>query len=178
MLAILSLPSPLHPAVVHFPIVLILFGAVFALPALFLPRWHLPIFAAALLALGAIGTALARQSGEHDGKNIRETPAIERVLDRHEEWAERTLIAAIVAAVLAFGVVATSRWPAVSRSLAVATVAAAFVSTWCVVETGHYGGQLVYGHGAGVTLSATGTPGASANQAAIERKAHRKNDDD
>jgi hypothetical protein len=38
--AMIPIPSPLHPAIVHFPIVLILLGAVGV--AVFIRRWHLP----------------------------------------------------------------------------------------------------------------------------------------
>ncbi|MDD5198541.1 MAG: hypothetical protein PHC88_01955 [Terrimicrobiaceae bacterium] len=53
------LPNPLHPAIVHFPIVLILFGTVVAVTAVFLRRWFLPWVAADLLVCGAAGALAA-----------------------------------------------------------------------------------------------------------------------
>jgi len=59
LIASLTLPNPLHPAVVHFPIVLLLLGAVAALAAAFLPRGRLPLVAAVCLSMGAVGSVAA-----------------------------------------------------------------------------------------------------------------------
>jgi uncharacterized membrane protein len=176
MTTIFSLPSPLHPAVVHFPIVLILLGSVVAVAAVFIRRWHLPGTAAALLVLGALGSIVAAQTGKHEGELVGgETPAIESILEQHENWAERTQTAAVIVALLAAGAALATRWPGVTRTLSVLTAASALVATWCVVQTGHYGGQLVYRHGAGVNIAPVGT---STGQSAAENKAHRQHDDD
>lgn len=184
MFALLSLPSPLHPAVVHFPIVLLLLGAVVAVATAFTKRGQLPQLAAVLLALGAIGTLVAVQTGERDGEIVGETPAIEALLDEHEEWAERTQIAAVVAALLAAAAFAatqwavTARWLVVARSLRIATGVGALLAAGCVIQTGHYGGQLVYRHGAGVNLTAAGSDGTPAGETAVKGGKHRKDDDD
>jgi len=184
MFALLSLPSPLHPAVVHFPIVLLLLGTVVAVAAAFTKRGHLPPIAAALLALGAVGTLVAVQTGERDGEIVGETPAIEALLDEHEEWAERTQIAAAVAALLAAAAFATTqwavaaRWLVVARGLRLATGAGALLAAWCVIQTGHYGGQLVYRHGAGVNLTAVSPAGTPAGETAPKWKKSREDDDD
>lgn len=182
MLALLSLPSPLHPAVVHFPIVLLLLGAAVAVAAAFTRRGRLPLAAALLFSLGAIGTVVAVQTGERDGEIVGETPAIETVLDEHEEWAERTQTAAVVAALLAAVAFATTqltetaRWQMVARGLRIVSGAGALLAAWCVFQTGHYGGQLVYRHGAGVNLvSAAGSAPAAGP---VERKDRRHDDDD
>ena len=62
----IPIPNPLHPAVVHFPIVLILFGAAVACAAVVVSRWHLPAIAAVLLGLGAIGAIVATVTGEQE----------------------------------------------------------------------------------------------------------------
>jgi len=178
MPAIFSLPSPLHPALVHFPIVLILLGAVVAVAAAFIRRWHLPVIAAVLFVLGAIGSVIAVQTGERDSELVGETAAIEQVLDQHEKWAERTQIAAIIVALLAVAAVVTSRWPLAARALGVATAAGACAATWCVAETGHYGGQLVYRHGAGVNLMPAGADAALAGSEDAKAKKARKDNDD
>ncbi|MEI6107607.1 MAG: DUF2231 domain-containing protein [Opitutae bacterium] len=178
MLALLALPSPLHPAAVHFPIVLLLLGTVVAITAAFTRRWQLPLVAAVLLGLGAIGTVVAVQTGESQGEVVGETPAIEAVLDQHEAWAERTQVAAIVVALLAAAALATTRWPVAARGLGLATGAGALLVAWCVIQTGHYGGQLVYRHGAGVNLmAADGTAPAPAGQTG-KKSRHGERDDD
>jgi len=170
-----ALPNPLHPAVVHFPIVLLLLGSAVAVAAAFTKRWQLPQIAAVLLALGAIGSVVAVQTGERDGEIVSETPALEAVLEQHEAWAERTQVAAIVVALLAATALVTTRWPVAARTLRILTAVGGLAAIWCVGATGHYGGQLVYRHGAGVNLSA---PGAPADAPTVKVKKPRKDDDD
>lgn len=158
MLSLLALPSPLHPAVVHFPIVLILLGTAVAVVAAFVRRWHLPSIAASLLILGAAGAALAMQTGEKEGELAGEAPGVESVLDLHEDWAERTQVVSLLVAVLALGAALASRWKAAGRTLSALTAAGALSAAWCVAQTGHYGGQLVFRHGAGVNLVAGAQP--------------------
>ena len=146
---IFSLPNPLHPAVVHFPIVLLLLGAFVALVMAFVPRGRWPGLSAACFLLGAAGAVVAVQTGEEDGESAHKLWGGKSVLKHHEDWAEATQVAAIAAAVLSLGVLFTQRWPFAARSLAIATAVAGLVSAWCVIETGHYGGQLVYRYGFG-----------------------------
>ena len=178
MFEILTLPSPLHPAIVHFPIVLILLGSAVAVVAAFTRRWYLPGIAAALFVLGAVGSVVATQTGERDGELVSETPAIEAILGQHENWAERTQFAAILVALLAVGAVVTSRWSGVARGLRVATAVGALAAALCVAETGHYGGQLVFRHGVGVNLAPAEANAAFQGQAPSENKVRRTRDND
>lgn len=163
-LAMISMPNPLHAAVVHFPIVLILLGAVAAVLAMVTQRWHLPVLAALLLSLGAFGSVISVMTGKDEGELVATAGAIERVLDQHEEWAERTRGFASAAAAFAIVAALTLRHVAVSRTLAVAATAVALVAAWCVFQTGHYGGQLVYRHGAGVNTAQVATAGTAEAQ--------------
>jgi uncharacterized membrane protein len=154
-----SLPSPLHPAVVHFPIVLLLLGSVVACAAVVLRRWQLPQIAAVLLALGAAGSVVAVQTGEEDGEAVEgRSAAVEQILDEHEDWAERTRNAGVIAGVLAVASACLVRMPKAARGLGAAAAIAAVASAYCVAETGHYGGQLVYRHGAGVNTTGAAVP--------------------
>jgi uncharacterized membrane protein len=149
------LPNPLHPALVHFPIVLILVGAMAAVAAAFLRRWHLPLMAAILLSLGALGALAAVQTGEEEGGLVDlSSESTEAILDEHEDWAETTRSLAIVAAVLAVASACLVRLPRTARAVGAATAIAALAAAYAVAQTGHYGGQLVYGHGVGVNLVA------------------------
>ena len=152
------MPDPLHPALVHFPIVLILLGTGLSILAVFWRKGYVPAFAAVLMVMGALGAWAAVASGKADGGLVENTSAaVGTLLDAHEMWAERTLTAAAVAAVIAVGSVALlRRFPRAARGVAVAAAFAAMVAAWTVYETGHRGGALVYQHGAGVnTTSAT-----------------------
>jgi len=150
------IPDPLHPAIVHFPIVLIVLGAAVSLIAVFWRKGYVPVFAAALLTLGALGAWAAVATGESDGGLVENnTGTAGSLLEAHENWAERTLTAAAVAAVIAIGAAALFRFPRAARAVAVAAALASGVASWTVYETGHRGGALVYQHGAGVNTSTT-----------------------
>lgn len=145
------IPDPLHPAVVHFPIVLILLGTLASVVAVFWRKSHVPVLAAALLALGALGAWVAVQTGESDGGLVESTaPAVEQLVENHENWATRTLTFTIIAAFIAAGAASLFRFPRVARAVGVAAVLAAGVASWAVYETGHRGGALVYQHSVGV----------------------------
>lgn len=147
------IPNPLHPAVVHFPIVLIMLGAALSIGAVFWRKGYVPAFAAALLALGALGAWAAMQTGESDGGLVESTTApVESLLEAHENWAKRTVAAATVAAGIAIGAAALFRFPRAARIVAGAAALAAGLASWTVYETGHRGGALVYRHGAGVNI--------------------------
>ncbi len=150
-------PDPFHPAVVHFPIVLLLLGAVAAVGAVFWRRNHLPVLAALLLLLGAAGAWTAVESGESDGGLLPEgSPAMEALVDAHETWAKRTLTLSIIAGLAAAGAVLAGRWPRAARAVAVVAAIASAAAAYSVYETGHRGGALVYRHGAGVEVVGTG----------------------
>lgn len=148
----MNFPNPLHPAIVHFPIVLILIGTVGVITALIFPRKDLLRLAGLLLAMGAAGAVAATWSGEEDEDLAERAGAkAEQVLEEHEEWGERARNAAIIATLAAIvGAVLQQRVPRISRSVAALSAVFALAASWCVIEAGHYGGRLVYEHGVGV----------------------------
>lgn len=171
----MNFPNPLHPAIVHFPIVLIIVGTVAAIVTLCFPRAAFAWFSAVFLALAAAGAVAATWSGDEDGEKAEHAgAAAKQVFEEHEEWGERARNAAILAA-LAAGVAAVSlrRLPVFSRGVAALTGAVALGATWCVIEAGHYGGQLVYQHGVGVSH---GVPTASVNPLNGKKSRHRNDD--
>ncbi len=162
-----SLPDPLHPAVIHFPIVLLLLGAAVAVVSVFVHRWHLPWLAAALLVMGAAGALVAVETGEESRETLGKLASqIQPLVDDHEEWAERTEIAAAIAAILALLAAAGSMtirlpsaavrifgWlfrPAVHQTLRIPTAAMALLSCFFVYQTARRGGEMVYEHAVGV----------------------------
>ncbi len=123
---------------VHFPIVLLLLGSAMAWVTVLIPRGTWARIAAACLVWGAAGAVVAGQTGEHEGESAQTPWGSKGTLKTHEEWAERTQVAALAVAGLAIGVLAMRRWPMIARTMAIATAVGALASTWCVIATGHY----------------------------------------
>jgi uncharacterized membrane protein len=143
------LPSPLHPAVVHFPVVLAFLLPLFAVGAVWAIRrgarprraWSIPLALAVALALSSWA---AVETGEAQDERVEDVVA-EQPLSAHEEMAETFLagsagLALVAAAGLIGGVTGrAARVTAVVGSLALVVMAA---------RVGHSGGQLVYRYGA------------------------------
>ena len=143
------IPDPLHPAVVHFPIVLLIAGFVLAAMVLIRSSYSMAIASAIILTLATIGSQVALMTGE------KEEDAGERasraVLEKHEEAAELTRWLALGAALAAVGtVIVQKKRPAMVRPAAAATTLISLAAVGAVVWTAHQGGLLVYQHGAGV----------------------------
>lgn len=143
------LPDPLHPAIVHFPVVLAVLLPLFALGALWAIRkgvtprraWALPLAFSAALTLSAW---VAVETGETQDERV-ERVVPEQPLKTHEESAElfltlSGLLVVVAAAGLAPGAAGrTARILATAGAVALVIVAA---------QVGHSGGELVYRHGA------------------------------
>lgn len=143
------IPDPLHPAIVHFPIVLavlvpILASVVFwAIERGHVSRWSWLAVAALQLAVVGSGWA-AIETGEHEEERVERIVA-ERHIEAHEEAAERFLALAVLALPLAAAGLLAGRLGAVNRGL---TLAISLAVLAAVADTGHEGGELVYRHGA------------------------------
>lgn len=143
------LPNPLHPAVVHFPVVLAFLLPISALWALWAIRrgaaplraWAVPLALSAALALSAW---VAVETGEQQEDKVEQVvPG--SALDTHEDAAGLFLtlsgvLVLVVGAGLAPGVV--------GRSARVLATAGAFGLVVAAAQVGHSGGELVYRYGA------------------------------
>ncbi|MGE5237139.1 MAG: DUF2231 domain-containing protein [Acidobacteriota bacterium] len=140
------LPDPLHPAIIHFPIVLALVAFLFEALARHPRGRSLESAAVVLVVLAALGAVAAVVTGNmaHDEAVI---PAGARaILEQHEELGEQAMWVLIVLAttrvILAWRRRFTGWLPWVY--LLLAAVAAGMVS-----YNGRLGGEMVFDHGVG-----------------------------
>ena len=143
------LPYPLHPAVVHFPVVLALLLPLAVVGALWAIRrgvnarraWMFPFAGAAAVALSAW---VAVQTGGAQSEKV-ERIVSEQQIESHEEMAEAFLVTAAGVTILAAaGLVGGMT----GRAARVLTGVGALALAGLVARVGHSGGQLVYRYGA------------------------------
>lgn len=143
------LPDPLHPAVVHFPIVLAALLPISALAALWAIRsgadrvraWAVPV----AVALALTGSAwISMETGEGEEERV-EAVVGEAALHAHEEAAERFLLfGGVTTLVLGVGLVGGLVGSA-GRAVGVLVSLVVLAAAW---QVGSAGGELVYVHGA------------------------------
>jgi uncharacterized membrane protein len=140
---------PLHPLIVHFPIVLVFLLPVSVGIALWgirkgtTPRkaWALPLAVAAALAVSAF---VATQTGEAQEERV-ESVVPRAALHGHEEAAERFLVlSGLLLVVAAVGLLPRT----VGRAARLVTAAGAVGLVAAGAQVGHSGGTLVYRHNA------------------------------
>lgn len=157
-------PDPLHPAVVHFPIVLVVLLPLVALGALWAIRrgaparwaWAVPVAVAAALTVSAW---VAVETGEAEEERV-ERVVSEAALHEHEEAAERFLVLSGVLVLLTATGLAGGTLGRAGRLLS--TVGALGLIA-AGVQVGAAGGELVYRHGAADAYVRTASgPGAAA----------------
>ena len=164
--------NPLHPAVVHFPIVLMFLAPLVAVGAMWAisrggharRAWAAPV---ALYAALAISAFVAVRSGEAQTERVERVVA-EQPLETHEESAEVFLMsAAVLTVVSAAGFIRgmlgrTARWGTTVGAVLLAVMG---------VRVGHSGGELVYRHGA---ASAYTTASINSESAGTVEREHRE----
>jgi uncharacterized membrane protein len=161
------LPDPLHPAIVHFPVVLAVLLPLAALLGLLAVRrgtaprkaWGYVALASFLL-FAASFTAV--RTGE-EGEEAVEDVVRENVIHDHEEQGERLqLMAGISFLVFVAGFAGGT----VGRIARPAALAASLVMAYQAYLTGASGGELVYRHGA---ASAFVDGAATAGRSGLDR---------
>jgi uncharacterized membrane protein len=173
------LPNPLHPAVVHFPVVLAFLLPLFVAGAYWAIRrgvnarraWLLPLAAATALTLSAwIGV----QTGGSQSERV-ERVVSEQAIDSHEEMAEAFLAAAASVAVVALaGLVGGP----VGKTARLLTGIGSLVLIGLVARVGHSGGQLVYRYGAANAYTQSATSSGEVVGKPSTSRAGRRGDDD
>ena len=140
---------PVHPMVVHFPLVFAILFPIVALAVLWVLRdspqprrlWAIPVLLAGALAVSAF---VALRTGEAEEEKV-EAVVSESVLHQHEEAAERFLwFTGALFGVALFGL-GRGRVGRVSRTFA---TVASFGVALAGIQVGAAGGELVYREGA------------------------------
>lgn len=147
--------TAIHPAVVHFPIALLLTAAAFDAACVVLRGFlWLDRTAAALLTLGGIGLGAAYLSGQRAAEAAAPvTGTAQGVLADHADLALLTLWAGSAAVILRLFVIWLGRDDlevrlGIFRLLALFLV---FATAGLLVFTAYHGGLLVFEHGIGVS---------------------------
>lgn len=158
------IPNPLHPAVVHFPVVLAFLLPIFAIGAMVMIRrgarpmgaWAIPLAAAVALS---VSSWAAVETGEEQDDRVERVVA-EQPLDSHEEAAELFLTGTLILALVAAAGLAPGL---IGRSARAVAALGALVLVAGAARVGHTGGELVYRHGA-ASAYASPTSARSASQ--------------
>jgi uncharacterized membrane protein len=155
-----EVPDPLHPAVVHFPIVLIFLGTLISILTIFTRRGALPQFAAAILILAAGSAQFAVITGGDQADDvIQRMPNARPLIRDHAEWGERMRTIAVIAAAVAVVALAFYRARGFRRILALITATIGAAACYCAVEAAQLGGAMVYHHGVGTPTWTSASPG-------------------
>ena len=172
------LPDPLHPAVVHFPVVFAFLLPLFALGALWAIHkgaratraWSIPLAFAAGLALSSW---VAVETGESQEDRVEGVVA-EAAFESHEESAKVFLSASAIVLLIAAAGLAPGL---AGRSARVVATAGALALVVMGARVGHSGGQLAYQHGA-ASAYANGGSGASGGTERVATGERRGDDDE
>ncbi len=171
---------PLHPLLVHFPLVLaMLLPAVAALIVWADWRgkasrrsWWIVTATAALLTAASVASL---KTGQREGDRV-EHVVPDAALERHEERAElfTWTTATLLALVFAAGIPSS---PRLRRGLGLVATSASLAVALLALGVGHSGGTLVYRHNAAAAYTATGA-GASLRGEPRDRHASVRDGDD
>lgn len=169
--------SPLHPAIVHVPLVLALLTPLLAGWAAWATHrgrataaaWRL---AAGLQVIVLVAAIAAMRTGEADEEAVEEVVAHE-LIEEHEHRAQRFTGSALLTALLLIGAAAAhGRGRArLASALGAGGAVVALGSAGLGLSAGHAGGELVYVHGAAAAHVRPPAPSASGRGAPAGRHA-------
>ena len=144
-----SFLGPFHPQIVHTPIALLIFSAVFAIAGRLMDRDWLRKASVVMLVFGFLGAFLAEQSGKPAHRVPEHEQGVpEEAIDTHAAFAQKvTLLAG--GALVALAVASRLKGGAASALSGLALLLQIGAAVMVGI-TGYLGGKLVYDHGANV----------------------------
>ena len=171
------LPDPLHPAVVHFPVVLAFLLPISAFVAIWTIRkgarvtraWAAPLAIAAALTLSSWAATATGESQEEKVENV----VAEAPFEAHEEAAELFMTGSAVILLLTGAGLVKGITGRVGR---VAATVGAIALVGGGAYVGHTGGQLVYKYGAASAYAPNGS--AAPSRTAVSLTSNRGGGDD
>lgn len=152
----IEIPSPLHPAFVHFPIALSFVTVLFVLCTVFNKRALGYTFGMFLLTfLSVIATQYA---GSYSASQLGDiSPTLSKLISEHSDYSDWIFgftlagtMTSLIAWITNLKTVKSARNWFITLTLFIACA-----NLWAVYETGRRGGNLVFKHGAGVTTDQT-----------------------
>jgi uncharacterized membrane protein len=164
----------MHPLVVHFPIALLLFAAVFVVLAIIVPKrgWWFSVSALILLIGGTAGAFVAVSTGEAARDVVEEgEDEMFEVMQEHEDVVEQARNVFVALTIVYAGIVFL---PVVARSLQswkfampanLVFLAALMGANMLLASGAHLGGRLVHEFGVKSALAPEGEAAASEDEA-------------
>lgn len=164
----LSFLGPFHPHIVHTPIALLIFSALFAIFARLFDRDWLRKASVLMLVIGFVGAFLAEQSGKPAHRVPERKQGVpEEAIDAHADaagYVTRLAGGALVALAVASRVKGGAANVLAGFALLLQIGAAVMVGV-----TGYRGGKLVFEHGANVSVDGTLVKSVHAGEREKER---------
>ena len=163
-----NLPN-LHPALLHFPIVLFCLALAVELLAIVWPRRsRLDTAAVILFLLAALAAVVTYFSGRSAANSLGpQPPKIQEAIAAHSDMALRTVWTFVVLGVLRglFEIIRGKTNKSNTRVLRGLLLLLAFFGFWLLLETADRGGGLVYTYGVSVeAAAASSTPATAPNE--------------
>ncbi len=147
----LSFLGPFHPQIVHTPIALLIFSALFAILGRLFDRDWLRKASVLMLVIGFVGSILAVQSGKPAHRVPERKQGVpEQAIHAHEDAANLTTRLA-GGALVALGVASRVKG-GFANALAAFALLLQISAAVVVGVTGYRGGKLTYEHGANVSV--------------------------
>lgn len=155
---------PLHPSLIHFPIALVVVGAVAEAAYIGIRKPWLRFFGPILLTCALLGATAAYFTGTAAGDKATDQGVPEKVVDKHENAAVIAFASIGLAAILSWATRAKDKGMQISATVAI-------VAAGLTLYAAHLGGRLVFIQGAGHVTEAgvpvpVGTKAAAGGEAA------------